>query len=323
MPTRAETTGAEPPVTVAVCTRDRPDDLARCLDALQALRYPRLELLVVDNAPRTDATQRLVAGRAGVRYLREPRPGLDRARNRALGEASGELIAFTDDDVVVDAEWVSALTAVFRYDPQAGAVTGLVEPLELETEAQRLFERYRSFARGGVRARAAAGPADGSLGSRYGMTGSFGTGANMAFRREVLAQLGGFDPSLGAGMPTRGGDDLDIFFRVLKAGWALVYEPAAVVRHRHRREMDALVDQIRDHGVSFSSYVVRVVGLHPDERWAFARLWTWWAAKTCYRVVRPRSAPAAPMRRLALAELEGLVRGLGRYHQARTLTRNG
>lgn len=310
-------------MTVVVCTRDRPEDLARCLDALQALRYPRLELLVVDNAPRTDATERLVAARTGIRYLREPRPGLDRARNRALGEAEGELIAFTDDDVVVDPEWITALAAVFGHDPQAGAVTGLVEPLELETEAQRLFERYRSFARGGVRVRAAAGRAEGALGGRYGMTGSFGTGANMAFRRRVLEQLGGFDPSLGAGMPTRGGDDLDIFFRVLKAGWALVYEPAAVVRHRHRREMDALVDQIRDHGVSFSSYVVRAAGLHPDERWAFARLWTWWAAKTCYRVVRPRSAPAAPMRRLALAELEGLVRGLGRYHQARTLTGNG
>ncbi len=323
MPAGADGAGPEPSVTVAVCTRDRPADLARCLDALHALRTPGPELLVVDNAPRTDATERLVAGRAGVRYLREPRAGLDRARNLALAEASGELIAFTDDDVVVDPDWVAALTAVFRQDPQVGAVTGLVQPLELETEAQRLFERYRSFARGVARVRAAAAPDGGSLGGRYGMTGSFGTGANMAFRRHVLLQLGGFDPSLGAGMPTRGGDDLDIFFRVLKAGWALVYEPAAVVRHRHRREMDALVDQIRDHGVSFSSYVVRVATLHPDERWAFARLWTWWAAKTCYRVLRPRSAPAAPMRRLALAELEGLVRGLGRYRQARTLTGNG
>jgi O-antigen biosynthesis protein len=323
VPIPADGAAAEPPVTVAVCTRDRAADLARCLDALQALRYPRLELLVVDNAPRTDATERLVARRADVRYLREPRPGLDRARNRALGEASGELIAFTDDDVVVDPEWVTALTAAFCQDPQVGAVTGLVVPLELETEAQRLFERYRSFARGTVRVRAAAEPSESSLGGRYGMTGSLGTGANMAFRRHALEQLGGFDPSLGAGMPTRGGDDLDIFFRILKAGWALVYEPAAVVRHRHRREMEALVDQIRDHGVSFSSYVVRAARLHPDERWAFARLWTWWAAKTCYRVVRPRSAPAAPMRRLALAELEGLVRGLGRYNQARTLTRNG
>lgn len=163
----------------------------------------------------------------------------------------------------------------------------------------------------------------GPIAGQYGMTGSFGTGANMAFRRRVLQELGGFDPSLGAGTPTRGGDDLDIFFRVLKADWALVYEPAAVVYHRHRREMTELVTQIRDHGVSFSSYVVRGATLHPDERWAFVRLWGRWTAKTCFRVVRPRSAPAAPMRRLALAELDGLLRGLGRYPRAPTSTGNG
>jgi GT2 family glycosyltransferase len=311
-----------PSVTVAVCTRDRPDDLARCLDALQRLDYPGLEILVVDNAPATAATEQLAAARAGVRYVREPRPGLDHARNRALAEARGELLAFTDDDVVPDPSWVTALAGVFRQDPRVGAVTGLVLPLELETEAQRLFERYRSFARGGARVRAEA-VGEGPVAERYGMTGSFGTGANMAFRRRVLHELGGFDPSLGAGTPTRGGDDLDIFFRVLKAGWALVYEPAAVVHHRHRREMAELVNQIRDHGVSFSSYVVRGATLHPDERWAFARLWGRWAAKTCFRVVRPKSAPAAPMRRLALAELEGLLRGLGRYPRARTFTGNG
>jgi GT2 family glycosyltransferase len=309
-------------VTVAVCTRDRPDDLARCLDALQALTYPALELLVVDNAPTTTDTARLVRARAGVRYVVESRPGLDWARNRAIAEATGEILAFTDDDVVVDPAWAGALAAAFRDDPAVGAVTGLVEPLELETEAQRLFERYRSFARGSERLRAVMTPGTGPVAARYGLTGSFGTGANMAFRRRLFDELGGFDPCLGAGTVTRGGDDLDLFFRVLKAGWALVYEPAAVVRHRHRREMAELVGQMRDHGLSFSSYVVRETALYPDERWAFARLWAWWVAKTCYRALRPKSAPAAPMRRLALAELDGLVRGLGRYRRARILLRN-
>lgn len=322
VPTRAEGSADIPSVTVAVCTRDRREDLARCLDALQALRYPALELVVVDNAPATRDTERLVRERPGVRYALEPRPGLDWARNRAIAEATGDIIAFTDDDVVVDPEWAGALAAVFRDDPEVAAVTGLVEPLELETEAQRLFERYRSFARGPARVRAQAAPGTGPVAARYGMSGSFGTGANMAFRRRVFDELGGFDPCLGAGTVTRGGDDLEIFFRVLKAGRALVYEPAAVVRHRHRREMAELAGQIRDHGISFSSYVVREVQLHPDERWAFLRLWGWWVAKTCYRAARPKSPPAGPMRRLALAELSGLVRGLGRYRRARTLSRN-
>src|SRR6185503_20882790 len=91
---------APPAVTVAVCTRDRVEDLARCLDALEAIRYPALDLLVVDNAPATRDAERLVAGRPRVRYVREVRPGLDWARNRAIAEARGEIVAFTDDDVV-------------------------------------------------------------------------------------------------------------------------------------------------------------------------------------------------------------------------------
>ena len=317
MPSTAETPGSPPSVTVAVCTRDRPEDLARCLDALAALRYPALELLVVDNAPATRDAHGVVAARPGVRYAVEPRPGLGWARNRALAEATGEILAFTDDDVVVEPGWVEALAAVFQEDAQVGAVTGLVLPLELETQAQRLFEEYRSFGRGRERIRAAMPPGSGPVAARYGLTGSFGAGANMAFRRRVLDELGGFDPCLGAGTPSRGGEDLEMYFRVLKAGHALVYQPTAVVGHRHRRQMYALFGQIRDHGISFSSYVVRSAIAYPDERWALARLWAWWLAKLGYRVLNPRHAPAGMMRRLALAELIGLLRGLGRYRRAR------
>ena len=95
--------GTLPLVTVAVCTRDRTDDLARCLDSLSCLDYPALEVLVVDNAPSSNATERLVRTRyPNWRYVCEPRPGLNWARNRAIIESSGEIIAYTDDDVVVD-----------------------------------------------------------------------------------------------------------------------------------------------------------------------------------------------------------------------------
>ena len=95
---------------------------------------------------------------------------------------------------------------------------------------------------------------------------------------------------------------------MLKAGRALVYEPRAVVRHRHRRDMHALCGQIRDHGISFSSYVVRIAGAPiPRSARALARLWAWWLAKTLFRMVRPKGAPAGPMRRLALAELARLL----------------
>src|SRR5204863_4084476 len=101
--------GYRPTVSVAVCTRNRPQDMERCLAALSSLRYPSLEIVVVDNAPQTDATERLVRRySASMRYVRESRPGLGWARNRAISETRGEVLAFTDDDVMVDAGWLEA-----------------------------------------------------------------------------------------------------------------------------------------------------------------------------------------------------------------------
>lgn len=83
-----------------------------------------------------------------MRYVCEPLPGLDNARNRAALTAHGEIVAYTDDDVVVDVNWVRGLAEVFVLDVDVTAVTGLVLPLELETESQALFEEYGGFSRG-------------------------------------------------------------------------------------------------------------------------------------------------------------------------------
>ncbi len=309
-----------PTVTVAVCTRDRTEDLARCLEALAAIRYPALDVLVVDNAPTSDSTERLVRGQClPVRYVREGRPGLDWARNRAIEEATGDILAFTDDDVIVDAGWVHALARAFAADPAVSAVTGLVVPLELETDAQVLFERYRSFARGFAQRRVFAGGGGGSVAARYGAAGDFGTGANMAFRRDLFDRIGPFDPALDVGTPTRGGGDLEMFFRVLKEGYTLMYEPRALVRHRHRRDLPGLRRQMTDHGIGFSSYLMRTALRYPEERVAIARLAAWWLAKTVFRIARPKAAPARALRWLGLAELKGCFLGLGRYQQSRRI----
>jgi GT2 family glycosyltransferase len=316
-PSEPAPASAWPSVTVAVCTRDRTEDLARCLDSLARLEHPAHEVLVVDNAPATDDTRMLVERRGGaVRYVREPRPGLDWARNRAIAEATGEVLAFTDDDALVDPCWVRALAGAFAGDPSVAVVTGLVLPAELDTEAQVLFERYRSFGRGFQRRRVAAMDT-GPLATRYGLAGDYGTGANMAFRRELFARIGPFDPALDVGTPARGGGDLEMFFRVLKEGHALVYEPSAIVRHHHRRSLPELRRQIADHGISFSAYVVRSGLAYREERLAFARLACWWYAKTAFRVLLPKAAPAGALRWLGLAELRGCVTGLGRYPASR------
>jgi O-antigen biosynthesis protein len=313
-------TGTFPSVTVAVCTRDRTDSLRQCLEALIGLDYAPLDLLVVDNAPEDAATARLVETHfPQIRYVCEPRPGLDWARNRAISEARGEIIAFTDDDVIVDRGWVRALATVFAENPEVMAVTGLVIPYELETHAQILFEQYGGFGRGFERRWYRVDTLGGEKAAiRHGGAGKFGTGANMAYRRLLFDRIGGFDPALDVGTATGGGGDLEMFFRVLKEGYTLVYESAALVRHRHRREYAQLRTQLTNNGIGFYSYLVRSALAYPDERLPFIRLGLWWFWRWNIRrllisVIQPRRFP----RDLILAELRGSFAGLVRYAQAR------
>jgi O-antigen biosynthesis protein len=269
---------ATPLVTVAVCTRDRPADLRLCLEGLLRLDWPALDLLVIDNAPATDATRSLVAGGfPTVRYVTEPRPGLDWARNRAIAEARGEIIAFADDDVVVDAGWVRALAAVFEDEPDAMAVTGLVVPYELETEAQLAFEDHRGYESGFHRTwNRVDREAGGRAAVEHGAIGKLGTGANMAYRKRVFERIGGFDPALDVGTVTQGGGDIEMFFRILKEGYTLVREPRAVSFHRNRRTHDELRAQISTWGIGMYSYVVRSCIAYPDERPGFAWIVARW-----------------------------------------------
>src|SRR5512140_3654928 len=269
-------THASTTVSVAVCTRNRPTDLARCLDAIGEMSVPATEVLVIDNAPSSDETQRLVRERyPQVRYFLEPRAGRDWARNRALAEARGAIIAFTDDDVIVDQGWIEAIVDLFVDAPNVHAVTGLVVPFELESAAQQDFERYGGFGRGFARVWHVAGAHHGA--------GRFGTGANMAFRRALFDEIGGFDPSLDVGTPADGGGDLEMFFRILQEGHMLVYEPRAVVRHRHRREPERLRKQMRDWGKGLFVYMRRSAARYPGERRAFRRLTGWWIRRYIMR----------------------------------------
>ncbi|MGD8790651.1 MAG: glycosyltransferase, partial [Burkholderiales bacterium] len=189
---------ATPPISVVICTRDRTEQLRTCLDTIRHLDYPDFEVVVIDNAPTTDATERLVRELPGVRYVREDRPGLDWARNRGIDEAMHELITFTDDDTFVDKHWLTALAEAFA-EPAVEAVTGLVVPKYLDTHARVYFEDIY----GGM------GKGFEPQWYRQCMLWSSrcGVGANMAFRRSVFDRAGRFDPALDVGTVTRGGGD--------------------------------------------------------------------------------------------------------------------
>ncbi|WP_460354302.1 glycosyltransferase family 2 protein [Mycobacterium sp. ZZG] len=261
------TAAALPAVSVVLCTRERPDQLADALDSVLAVDYPDFEVVVVDNAPRTDATARVVErnGHPRVRYVEEPVPGLSVARNTGLRRAHHLVVAYTDDDVVVDPYWLRALAAGFARSPKVSCVSGLVPSGELRTAAQAYFDQRVTWA-GSLEPRVfsmAEPPADQPLFPFQ--VGRFGTGANFAVQRDRVLELGGFDEALGAGTASQGGEDLDLFFRVLTAGDALATEPAAIVWHRHRSDNEALLEQARGYGLGLGAWLTKV-GLDASHR---------------------------------------------------------
>ena len=135
------------PVSVVLCTRERPADLAGALASIVALDYRNFEVVVVDNAPTSDSTERVVnaLGDPRVRRIVEPVPGLSSARNAGLQAARHEIVAFTDDDVVVDRNWLHCIARGFARHPDASCVCGLVPSGELRTAAQAYFDQRVSW----------------------------------------------------------------------------------------------------------------------------------------------------------------------------------
>jgi glycosyltransferase involved in cell wall biosynthesis len=264
-----------PSLSVAICTRDRATIVRRCLDSLLPLQKAYgFELLVIDNAPSDQATARLVKELPTVRYTLEKYPGLNFARNRAWKEASGELIAYLDDDVVVDREWAAGLQEAFTENPDAAAFTGLVMPLKLDTNAQVLFEKRKGFRRGFDKKRFGRILPGNSL---YPCgAGIFGAGCNMALRRDVLRELGGFDEALDTGPSLPGGGDLDIFYQIIRTGHALAYEPSFMVFHEHRASESALRRQYYTWGLGFMAFVEKNYRNDPDQRRQLRRTINWW-----------------------------------------------
>jgi len=241
-----------PPVSVVVCTRDRPEGALSTLRGLTALRYPQFEVVLVDNAPSSGATRDGVRGEfaddARIRYVREPRPGLSCARNRGVAESTAEIIAFTDDDVRVDPWWLHGIVRGFGRADDVACVTGLIPTAALDNAVQLYFDqRQRWGAFSEPRIFDLNANRDDSPLYPYS-AGIFGAGANFAISRGALKELGGFDEALGAGTPSGGGEDLDVFVRTVLSGHRLVYEPSAIIWHDHRASLQDLSRQMLAYG---------------------------------------------------------------------------
>lgn len=257
-----------PQMTVAVCTRDRPEGLAVLLESLGAQDYQRMRVLVVDNAPSDDRTRQVVLTAArkhlfDIDYVIEPRPGLSWARNRAIDVSDGEVIAWADDDERCDRWWAAELARGFVEVPEASVVTGIMVPGELATKSQGWFEDYSGVRRGRGFVRAVFSPETAHRQSPLYPLPPFGTGGNMAFRRDALKQIGGFDCALGAGTVTCGGEDTAALSTVLLAGGTVVYQPTAIVHHYHRKDYAALRSTLQGYGRGLTSFYASMLVHRP------------------------------------------------------------
>jgi GT2 family glycosyltransferase len=294
-------------VTVVICTRDRPEELRRCLGSLPHQSLAPAEIVVVDNASVGDAT-RQVANDAGVTYVREDRPGLDYARNTGAARAVGEIVAYTDDDVRLHPRWLEQLVAAFDA-PQIGAVTGLVLPAELATEAQLHFETFWSFGRGYSRRDYTSEAFHAA--SEVFPAWEIGAGASMAFRREVFERAGAFDERLDVGRAGCSGDS-EFWYRLLSLGYTCRYEPTSVAFHYHRRTMAGLASQLfhymRGHAAALLVQHERT-GRRSNLRRALFGIPA--------RYLRRAMTPMQPRDRFLKEEVAGLVAGIAFYLRAR------
>lgn len=241
-----------PSISVIIPTCDRPDDLRKCLQSLSEAEYERKTIIVVDNGSASDLTYGVTA-EFGAKYVREKRQGLDFARNAGITASESDIVAFADDDVVVDRMWLCTMAEVFREDSAIACVTGLTMPLELETEAQELFEGYCD---GGMRR-----GYERHIFHRFNLpsaaAGKVGAGANMALRLNVLKEIGLFDEALDCGTPAKAGGDTDMFYRVLRHGYKICYEPRVLSWHKHRRSMAELQKQLSGYSIAVYAFLTK------------------------------------------------------------------
>jgi GT2 family glycosyltransferase len=235
---------ASPPsaLTVVVPTRDRPELLATCLTALAEDLRPDDQLLVVDSASR-DRRVAEVAAAHGADVLREDAPGASRARNAGIRAAGHELVAFIDDDVRVRTGWTSAMAGAFDRDGVTFVTGRLTVPVE-QSDVQRPIA-VKDDAHGVRLDRCSPAP--------------LGASANLGVRRRALEAIGGFDERLGGGARFGAAEDLDLFDRLLGAGYAGWYEPAAWAEHDQWRDRRAVLRLDLRYGIGLGARIAKLL----------------------------------------------------------------
>lgn len=277
--------------------------LRRCLAALSE-ELGVDELLIVDNdGPRPD--ERELARAVGARYVVEAVRGSGPARNRGLWLASGDLVAFVDDDCLVAPGALGCL--VSALDGRVRAAGGRVLTLPDDPAAADPFSAVFPYSRGERRLRLDGG--EGYPGPLR--VNELATGALMAFHRVTLCEVGGFPETLSGGGPAGGGEDLAAFEAIARAGYAAAYVPEALAYHPPAGGPDEAVRRARDYGAGYAALLTRALLSTRDPRAAlrYAAVVRWYGRR--WWQADPEARP------LLRAHLLGLLSGPGRYLEAR------
>src|SRR5438552_10162563 len=233
-PFSPDTKATWPRASVVVCAYNAADTLEDCLASLEKLTYPDYEIILVNDGSK-DRTSEIGHSHPRVRVIDIPNGGLSAARNVGLAEATGGIVAYTDADVRVDRNWLTYLVRPFMISDVVGSGGPNVVPPDDPPMAQCI-------------ARAPGGPTHVLLDDRLA---EHVPGCNMAFRRDALVAIGGFNPIF-----LRAGDDVDVCWRLQARGWKIGFASAALVWHHHR--------------ASISGYWRQQVGYGEGETWLMA-----------------------------------------------------
>jgi glycosyltransferase involved in cell wall biosynthesis len=243
-------------VSVIIPTRDRPALLESALESLKRNKRPGDEVVVVDSASRDPAVSRIGAA-AGVKVVRLERPGTSRARNAGMAAASGSLLAYIDDDCLIQPFWTERIERVFD-ESRLGFVTGRVTgdrdtkvPVSVVVGDEPL-----AFERAGDPSR-------------------LGGGVNMAFRRIALEGIGGFDEGMGPATRLRAAEDHDVIWRLLRAGWAGRYEPSILVTHQQWRTTGRAVRREYAYGIGAGALAMKMIRVRDPRGWRTLRERLW------------------------------------------------
>jgi GT2 family glycosyltransferase len=230
-------------VSVVICTRNRGDKIANAVGSVLANGYPVFDLVVIDqstNEATAEALRPFLASDPRLRYVHTDMAGLSRAYNEGIRHTTGDVIAFTDDDCIVPANWVESWAKVFGDNEDVDLVYGQVMPLERRaddvalTPWQAITEPERLSRKDGFRV--------------------FGMGANFAARRRLFDTIGGFDEVLGGGGPLRSSQDFDLAYRTYRAGSVILLSPDVTLLHDGRREAEDWDDLLLNYGVGDGAF---------------------------------------------------------------------